>query len=329
MQLPEVDSRVPALARRIIGGRQLPFEKARAIEQYLLTRYAYSLELPSEKVDDPLAHFLFERGEGHCEYFASAMAVMLRGQGIPARIAAGFHGGVYNPLTDLQVIRSSDAHSWVEAYIERYGWLTFDPTPPVPDMAGGQWLAYWLVWDALESSWSDWVLDYDVNSQLALANAVQTKTQAAAWSFLSLSATIASWMEEMNRMTADLPVSPANLPWVLMAAALGSVILSWVAWVWLRPGLTLWYRARRLERGSVVADDCSYVYQRALEILRRQGFRRESWQTAEEFAHSIDSALVRGRWDEITLHYNAARFGGDIDAARRLPSLVMSLRRAH
>ena len=155
------------------------------MEEYLLNRYAYSLELPHERAGDPLAHFLFERGEGHCEYFASAMAVMLRSEGIPARIAAGFYGGVYNPLTGLQVIRSSDAHSWVEAYIERYGWLTFDPTPPVSDMAAGGWLTYWLVWDAVESSWTNWVLDYDVNSQLSLAQVVQAKTRAAAWiSFL-------------------------------------------------------------------------------------------------------------------------------------------------
>jgi hypothetical protein len=327
LQLPEVDPRVPALAGQIIGSRRLPFEKAKAIEQYLLQRYGYSLELPAEKVDDPLAHFLFERGQGHCEYFASAMAVMLRGQGIPARIAAGFYGGVYNPLTGLQVVRAGDAHSWVEAYIERYGWLTFDPTPPVSAVAGG-WMTFWLVWDALESSWTDWVLDYDVKSQLELAHVVQTKTRAAAWNFVSVSAKIASWLEDVEAMTSGLPVSPGNLPWVLMAAVLGAGALLWLAWVWLRPWLILWYRARRLQTGRAAANDCSYLYERALEILRRQGFRRDDWQTAEEFARSIDSALVRGRWEEVARLYNAARFGGDADAARRLPGLVMSLQRA-
>ncbi len=328
LQLPSVDPRVPALAQQIIGLRRLPFEKAKAIEQYLLQRYGYTLELPAEKVEDPLAHFLFERGEGHCEYFASAMAVMLRGEGIPTRIAAGFYGGVYNPLTGLQVVRAGDAHSWVEAYIERYGWLTFDPTPPVVDPRAGQWMTYWLIWDALESSWSDWVLDYDVNSQLELAHVVQTQTRAAAWNFMSVSAKIASWLEGVKGIANDLPVSPGNLPWVLMAVALGAGGLLWLAWVWLRPRLILWYRARRLESGRAAANDCSYVYQRALEILRRQGFRRDEWQTAEEFARSIDSALVRGRWEEVVRLYNAARFGGDADAARRLPSRVISLQRA-
>jgi hypothetical protein len=114
-----------------------------------------------------------------------------------------------------------------------------------------------------------------------------------------------------------------------MAGVLGAGALLWLAWAWLRPRLILWYRARRLQAGRGAANDCSYVYERALEILRRQGFRREAWQTAEEFARSIDSALLRGRWEEVARLYNAARFGGDLHAARRLPSVVTSLRRAH
>ena len=78
---------------------------------------------------DPLAYFLFERKKGHCEYFASSMAVMLRTLGIPSRVVTGFQSGVYNPMTGWQVIRASDAHSWVEAWIDGRGWTTFDPTP--------------------------------------------------------------------------------------------------------------------------------------------------------------------------------------------------------
>ena len=116
-------------------------------------------------------------------------------------------------------------------------------------------------------------------------------------------------MEGIDRMATSLPVSPSNLPWVLMVAIFGLAIASWFAGVWVRPRIILWWRARRLQAGSGMADDCSYLYKRALNILRHQGFRRENWQTAEEFAASIDSALVRRRWDEIRLYYNAARFG--------------------
>ena len=93
--------------------------KARAIERHLRHDYGYTLELPPETVRDPLANFLFVRKKGHCEYFASAMAVMLRTLGIPSRVVTGFQSGVFNPLTGWQVVRASDAHSWVEAWTRR------------------------------------------------------------------------------------------------------------------------------------------------------------------------------------------------------------------
>ena len=108
---------------------------------------------------------------------------------------------------------------------------------------------------------------------------------------------------------------------------IGSSILLWLSWVWLRPSLILWRKGRRLQSGKGETSDCSYLYAKALAVLQRQGFRRENWQTAEEFARSIDSALLRGRWEEITLSYNAARFGADAEAARRLPGLVAALQR--
>ena len=326
LQLPPVDPRIPRLAWQIAGPHRLPLDKAKAMEEYLLRQYSYSLELPQQKVDDPLAHFLFERREGHCEYFASAMAVMLRSQGIPARIAAGFYGGIYNPLTGRQVIRGSDAHSWVEAYINRYGWMIFDPTPLVPGFASG-WMSYWLILDAIESSWTSWVLDYDVNHQLALAQVVQTRTRDAAWNLISFSASVAEFLQKLEGLFVGLPVEPDNVPWVLLLFLIGSSILLWLSWVWLWPSLILWRKGRRLQSGKGETSDCSYLYAKALAVLQRQGFRRENWQTAEEFARSIDSALLRGRWEEITLSYNAARFGADAEAARRLPGLVAALQR--
>jgi hypothetical protein len=125
-----------------------------------------------------------------------------------------------------------------------------------------------------------------------------------------------------------LPVSPGNVPWVMMAMALGTAVMVWLGWVGLRPRLILWYHARRLRVGKGAMSDCSYLYAKALDVLRRQGFRREAWETAEEFAQSIDSAMLRRRWEEITLSYNAARFGADTKAAQRLPELVAALQQS-
>src|SRR5205814_543603 len=132
LQLPLLDPRIPALAREMTAGQRSVRERARAIESHLQRDYGYTLELPKQTVPDPLAYFLFSRKKGHCEYFASAMAVMLRTVGIPSRLATGFQSGMYNPLSDLWVVRASDAHSWVEAWIPGYGWATFDPTPADP-----------------------------------------------------------------------------------------------------------------------------------------------------------------------------------------------------
>ena len=327
LQLPAIDARIPPLAQQVTSLHRLPLDKAKALEEFLRNGYAYRLELPRQRAEDPLAHFLFERREGHCEYFASAMAVMLRSQGIPSRIAAGFYGGVYNPLTGQQVIRGSDAHSWVEAYIDRYGWLTFDPTPPTPGFASG-WMSYWLVLDAIESSWTSWVIDYDLNRQLALAQVVQSKTRNAAWDLISLTTAVAEFLERLEGTMEALPVSPGNVPWVMMAMALGTAVMVWLGWVGLRPRLILWYHARRLRVGKGAMSDCSYLYAKALDVLRRQGFRREAWETAEEFAQSIDSAMLRRRWEEITLSYNAGRFGADTKAAQRLPELVAALQQS-
>ena len=111
------------------AGAETPAQRARAIEGHLRQDYGYTLELLSKPVDDPLAYFLFVRKKGHCEYFASSMAVMLRTLGIPARVVNGFRGGEYNDLTGSYIVREKDAHSWVEAYFPEYGWVTFDPTP--------------------------------------------------------------------------------------------------------------------------------------------------------------------------------------------------------
>ena len=92
--LPEgVDGRIPRLAEQITASADNPYDKALALETYLLTRFAYTLQLPRTVPHDPLANFLFERKQGHCEYFASSMAVMLRTLGIPSRVVNGFRTG--------------------------------------------------------------------------------------------------------------------------------------------------------------------------------------------------------------------------------------------
>ena len=114
LELPSLDPRIPRLARDFTALSGTSEARARAIESHLRSEYGYTLSLLNRPVADPLSDFLFERKKGHCEYFASAMAVMLRTIDIPSRVVTGFQSGVYNSISGLQLIRTSDAHSWVE-----------------------------------------------------------------------------------------------------------------------------------------------------------------------------------------------------------------------
>ena len=108
------------------------YDKARALESFLRSmKYNELIEAPPEG-RDAVDYFLFDLGEGYCDYFASAMAVMARAVGIPARVAAGYSQGEYNPETGAYRVREKDAHAWVEVYFPRYGWVEFEPTPSQP-----------------------------------------------------------------------------------------------------------------------------------------------------------------------------------------------------
>ncbi len=130
--------RVEELAVRITAPYDTRYDKAAAIEDYLKENYPYDLDIPPQSKDmDATAYFLFEQKAGYCEHFASAMAVMARSAGIPARVVTGYTGGEYNPFTALWEIRQSDAHAWVEIYFGSAGWVAFDPTPGFDYPSGG------------------------------------------------------------------------------------------------------------------------------------------------------------------------------------------------
>ena len=121
---PGLDPRIAQLAQTIAGTETDPRRVARMLEAHLRTRYSYTLELAGD-LDAPLSDFLFTRKEGHCEHFATALAVMLRTRGIPARVTAGFFGG--ERINDRYMVRAGDAHAWVQAFIARWCRCSFQP----------------------------------------------------------------------------------------------------------------------------------------------------------------------------------------------------------
>ncbi|MCU1232538.1 MAG: transglutaminase domain protein [Candidatus Solibacter sp.] len=322
LQLPALDPRVGDLARRFAAGAGNDLERARSLERHLRTDFGYTLELPDRETSDPLAYFLFTRRKGHCEYFASAMAVMLRSLDIPARMATGFQSGVYNPVSDLWLVRASDAHSWVEAWIPGRGWTTFDPTPPDPNPAGFALLTRLTLYlDAAETFWQQWVVDYDLTRQGALAYRMEQGAHRMGINgFDALLGLRAAWNRYVVGWLHRFGLRLLALAAVLVGLALGGGPLLRL--------VRMRRRVARVRRGQASVADATLLYKRMLYILKRRGYQKPVWFTPAEFAASLPPSELGAAVHEFTATYNALRFGGHTEAARRLSTLLDRMERA-
>lgn len=318
LQLPDLDPRVVELARQITARYANPYDKAAALESYLRTKFGYTLELPAAPEEDPIANFLFVRRQGHCEYFASAMTVMLRTQGIPSRLVNGFLTGEYNEVSGSYIVRASHAHTWVEVYFPTVGWVTFDPTPPDPNAAGRTWLTTLLhYYDAFDLYWDEWVVNYDFGHQNRLA---QNARSALAWLWENR-----FWIrrqrrkisDEMAETTRDLLASPYFAP--------GALALFLAALLLLRGrALRDRWRAFLLLHGAhgaqaAGAAEATLLYHCLLGLLRRRGFPKKGGETPLEFAAALPPTELARTVEEFTRLYNQARFGvAGIEIARLL-----------
>ena len=314
LQFPvDLDSRVAKLASEVItrAGARNRYDAARAIESHLQHDYGYTLDLKAGG-PDPLADFLFRVREGHCEYFATAMAVMLRTQGIPTRVVNGFQTGEYNDTADVYTVTQSEAHSWVEVYFpEADAWITFDPTPPagrpVRESVG---LASRLgkYAEALDMLWIQYVIGYDRQEQRSLAtsmgNRLASYRHALGQAAESLQAKASSWWRAMlgqrdtensysGIASAVLPILAGGL-FIILAVLLVRRVKRLGFW----RGIKLWQSEQ--PRLSIVE-----FYARMTRILAGRGMKRSPSETPLEFATAtgIPEALI------ITRAYNRVRFG--------------------
>ena len=319
LQLPPMDSRVGELAQKIVGAEASPIVEARMIEQYLRTNFGYTLELPATEPLDPIADFLFRRKKGHCEYFASAMAVMLRSVDIPSRVVTGFQSGIYNPISKSQLIRTSDAHSWVEAWVPRRGWTTFDPTPPDPNPPRlSLWTRLGFYMDAAEVFWQDWVVDYNLDRQLQLASKMGQSSRHAGLSwFERLGLAAPRWRDAFFDFGKQFGL------WLSTLAALALIVALFGKDGW------HWWNARqrvlKVQRGEAEASDATLLYQRMLKVLKRRGFEKPAWLTPCEFAQVITEQEVAALVGDLTSAYNELRFGGRAEAAGQMMVLLERL----
>lgn len=324
LQLPRrLDPRVRSLAERVTAGLPAAYDKAVAIEAYLKNNYGYTLQLPAAVPDDPIASFLFQRKQGHCEYFASSMAVMLRTLGLPARVVNGFRGGEFNDLTGSYIVRARDAHSWVEVWFPQYGWISFDPTPPDPHYASSAWNRVLLYIDAGREFWREWIVNYDFSHQRTLTATAVTRGGLGA-------ASARQWLgrqfERLRRLasaaTARASAAPAR--WttgVVVVIALALVALNARR---LRRTLRELRLARRPEQAPSSAAGVWYA--RLVKLLARRGWRKAPAQTPQEFAAAIEDLQLRHLVAEFTATYERARFGDSAADAAALPELYRRVR---
>jgi len=316
--LPPIDPRIPELAKQITGQATNNYDRAAQLEAYLQSRYQYTLQLPQKEPRDPLANFLFERKRGHCEYFASSMAVMLRTLGIPSRVVNGFRTTEFNDVTSSYVIRASSAHSWVEADFPGYGWIAFDPTPAGPSADHGPWSRFMLYMDAAASFWREWVVNYDASHQRALGQDAVRGTRnlvegIRAWAHREYE----GMLQRARRANASIQRSPG-----LWATCAGIMLMALLLLINLG-ALRVWLRRRQLSAHPEEAptEAAALWYRRLTRQLAHRGLRKRDSQTPREFAEAIETQPLRTRVESFTDAYEAARFGASTEHAARLPEL--------
>lgn len=292
---PSLSPRVHELARRITAGKATTGAKVNAVVGWLKDTHTYSLELKrDESIPDPLEDFLFQQTSGHCEYFASAAAILLRLGGVPTRYVNGFLGGEWNDIGGHITVRDNRAHSWVEAYYDGFGWSRVDATPAAASSARMSRLREIL--DSMEAFWSWWILDYDTSRQYAIARRIGGGLG------LEGSRGGVRFLRKIDGRTV-----------VAILLAAGFAIAA----------ARLWRRRRdRAGRnpGRTFGDEpVARLYQRALAVLERLGLARAPAETPREFATRVArSAPEHGALlARLTEPYAAARYGQrPFDAAR-------------
>jgi protein-glutamine gamma-glutamyltransferase len=314
LSLPPLDIRIYSLANQW-SGEGPPLDRALRIQRHLQQDFKYALDGPEKPVKDPLSDFLFVRKEGYCEYFASAMAVMLREQGIPSRVATGFQSGYYNDVSGLYVVRASDAHAWVEGWIAGRGWLTFDPTPTGPAAHAGLLSRINMYMDAADHAWNEWVVSYDLTHQVAMAARFEAAVRR--WNRQS-SGSNTNWSDRIG--TAEKAWG-MGLVVLLLFGGLGSFFGPRWWREWRRRA-----RLTRIIRSGGTPSDASVLYQRMLELLSRRGFQKPAWFTPMEFAGHLPTE-EKSRMVEFTELYNSVRFGGDASGTARLAGMVQEFER--
>ena len=294
-QVPESLRAVRELAQKVTATATSDAERARLLTEYLQRGFEYTTRLWEATQADPLLDFLFVQKRGHCEYFATALAMMLRTVNIPSRSVNGYLGGEWNDYGRYLVVRQQHAHSWVEAFLPGVGWTVLDATPvaAAPPRSGGPLFKLRQLGDSVEMSWSKYVIDYDLRAQVRLME--------------RLGSAFSLWPRAGSQGGAPRPALKQRLlaAWRL---ALGLVALG------LLGGLAVvLIRRRRAVREPATQIELATQAQlrKALLLLKRRGFALRTGETLQQLAVRVQAAgdSSGDPFAELVRLYYAQRFG--------------------
>jgi hypothetical protein len=300
--------RLKALALKVTGNEQvtesLNDAQAAELARRLIARlssflrdsgqYAYSLDTsPRDPKVDPLEDFLVNRKTGHCEYFASALALMLRSVGVPTRLVSGFKGGTINAISGAYEVEQRHAHVWVEALVEPDRWMTIDPTPAARDVSVASFAApvktVHELASVVDATWSQ-LMNMNINEQqtslyVPIRDAVQNW-----WNPKSGERPLLALLYYGLIDFATDPTQWFTLKGIAVAVSLGAIITALTLLFRMRKRIWRWFlslwKPRKTAREIRVA-----FYERFEALCRQLGLVRPSHETQREFAGSVRNRI--------------------------------------
>lgn len=312
LQLPALHPRIVSLSRQITEGLSDEGKKVQALERFLRANYRYTLEDLPVGNEDPLAAFLFDVKQGNCEYFASAMAMMLRSLGIPARVVNGYLGGEWNPYGEYYLIRQSNAHSWVEAYLSGQGWVRFDPTPSAPrGRTRALFSSFTHLADFLRLNWYRYVINFGLADQYQIFKLLKRPHHWLGTGQRGFS------LRDLSARFSARPIGWAELGVLILALPL--------VWIGLRK-----LRSGRKASSRIAPHQATERYRRFLKLCARRGLKKRTGETADEFSRRAgcgDSGLVT----EFTSLYQQTRFSAPTDFSgglKHMDQILLKLAKA-
>lgn len=336
LQLPFQSERINILAREVTQRQHNPYEKATAIQTHLSHNYRYSLDAPLAAQDQPLEEFLFSRKTGYCEHYATAMVIMLRTVGIPARLVTGFLATEWNDYGNYFVVRQQDAHAWVEVYLPHSGWIGMDPTPTEdnPGAGGPVWEVLAPLVDNIKLQWNRLFVQYSAADQLAVVRELKAEGLSVRNKALdSMTAIFGAFLAVLSGIvTHDM----SQIRIGFLGKLLGFAVMSVGVLLWLgrrRPwgAWSLWKKDHSSELVIV------QLYRRMRAYLNGQGLATSMAITPLELVE-----MTQSRWKEahsavasITELYCRTRFGhisltqDDLNRAEGYLRRLLELRNPH